>query len=97
MSRPAKLDTATIDAWLSKNPPWQRVSDTAIAADFKFANFAAALAFAVEIGCAAEKADHHPDLEVRWGHVRVLWSTHDAGGITSLDLALAETTSRLRP
>jgi 4a-hydroxytetrahydrobiopterin dehydratase len=43
----------------------------------------------VRIGFFAEKADHHPDLDVRWRTVRVALSSHDAGGITEKDLLLA--------
>ncbi|RYE92070.1 MAG: 4a-hydroxytetrahydrobiopterin dehydratase, partial [Myxococcales bacterium] len=43
----------------------------------------------------AEKYDHHPDLEVRHGKVDVRWTTHDARGLTALDLAQAERTDEL--
>ena len=42
-----------------------------------------------------EKRDHHPDVLVGWGKARVLWTTHDAGGLTRLDLDLAEATDKL--
>jgi len=50
----------------------------------------AALAVAVRIGCSAERHDHHPDLEISWGRLRVRWTTHDAGGLTAADLRGAE-------
>lgn len=57
--------------------------------------FAAGLALVDAIGAAAERADHHPDLDLRWGHVDVrLWS-HDAGGVTQRDVDLARTVSDL--
>ncbi|GIG40408.1 4a-hydroxytetrahydrobiopterin dehydratase [Cellulomonas phragmiteti] len=57
--------------------------------------FATGLALVDAIGAAAEQADHHPDLDLRWGHVDVrLWS-HDADGVTSRDVELARTVSRL--
>lgn len=57
--------------------------------------FAAGLALVDAIGAAAEQADHHPDLDLRWGHVDVrLWS-HDAGGVTQRDVDLARTVSGL--
>lgn len=57
--------------------------------------FAAGLALVDAIGAAAEQADHHPDLDLRWGHVDVrLWS-HDADGVTQRDVDLARTVSRL--
>lgn len=47
------------------------------------------------IGFLAEAADHHPDLQVSWGKVRIALSTHSAGGITDKDFALAQEMERL--
>lgn len=95
MARPTKLDDARVDAWLKAHAGWERVGGPAtpgmIARTYKLADFNAALGFVVRIGMVAEKRDHHPDIELGWGRVRVLLSTHDAGGISELDLALAET------
>lgn len=90
MARPAKLETAVVDAWLAKHAGWQHDGSGAIAKGFTFPDFAAALAFTVRVGCWAEKHDHHPDVTLGWGKARVLWSTHDAGGVTQLDLDAAE-------
>jgi 4a-hydroxytetrahydrobiopterin dehydratase len=43
----------------------------------------------VRIGFLAEAADHHPDLDIRWRTVAVALTTHDAGGLTERDLAMA--------
>ena len=94
MARPSKLDPATVDAWLGQHPGWAREGE-ALVRTFALADFGAALAFAVRIGMVAEKRDHHPDLLIGWGKARVLWTTHDAGGITQLDLELAESTDKL--
>jgi 4a-hydroxytetrahydrobiopterin dehydratase len=94
MARPSKLPSAAIDAWLASHPGWARDNDV-LARSFKLPDFASALAFAVKVGCAAEKRDHHPDLELGWGRAKVAWTTHDAGGITQLDLDLAEATEKL--
>lgn len=94
MARPTKLPEEAIAAWLADHPGWERAQG-AIARAFRFPDFAAALAFAVRVGMIAERRDHHPDLEIGWGRARVTWSTHDAGGVTSLDLELAEATDRL--
>jgi 4a-hydroxytetrahydrobiopterin dehydratase len=90
MSRPTKLETAAVEAWLTAHPGWERVGGVALAKRFSFADFGAALAYAVHVGCWAEKHDHHPDIEIGWGRARVVWSTHDAGGVTRLDLEGAE-------
>jgi 4a-hydroxytetrahydrobiopterin dehydratase len=63
----------------------------AIRADFVAASFAAAAELVVAITVAAERAGHHPDLDVRDpGRVRVLLTTHATGGLTSLDVELAK-------
>jgi 4a-hydroxytetrahydrobiopterin dehydratase len=95
MGRPAKLETEVVDTWVKKSGGWERVGEGALARTFKFPDFASALAFVVKVGCAAEKRDHHPDVELGWGKARVVWSTHDAGGITQLDIDLAEATTKL--
>jgi 4a-hydroxytetrahydrobiopterin dehydratase len=94
MARPQKLDSAVVDAWCATHPGWERVSDTGLARRYTFPDFAAALGFAVRVGCYAERQDHHPDLELGWGRAKVLWSTHDAGGVTQLDLDAAEATDQ---
>jgi 4a-hydroxytetrahydrobiopterin dehydratase len=90
MARPAKLDDGAVTAWIGKHAGWERVGEDAIAKRFSFPDFGAALGFVVRVGCLAEKKDHHPDVELGWGRARVLWSTHDAGGVTQLDLDAAE-------
>jgi 4a-hydroxytetrahydrobiopterin dehydratase len=87
-----KLDDSAVDAWVSTHQGWARVHQNALAKDFRFPDFGAALGFVVRLGCAAEKKDHHPDVELGWGRAKITWSTHDAGGITELDLAMAEAT-----
>jgi 4a-hydroxytetrahydrobiopterin dehydratase len=94
MSRPTKLDHG-LDAWIATHEGWQREGTGAISKEFKFDDFSAALAFVVRVGCLAEKRDHHPDVELGWGRAKVRWTTHDAGGLTRLDLELADATSKL--
>ena len=94
MGRPSKLEVLEVDAWLAGHPGWAREAE-AIVRSYKLADFGAALAFTVRLGFIAEKRDHHPDVLVGWGKARVLWTTHDAGGITRLDLELAEETDQL--
>lgn len=94
MPRPGKLDPSEVDAWLAAHAGWARQGDALVRA-FRFADFAGALAFTVQLGLLAEKRDHHPDVTVGWGRAVVLWTTHDAGGITRLDLELAEATDAI--
>jgi 4a-hydroxytetrahydrobiopterin dehydratase len=96
MSRPSRLDAGAVEAFLSSHEGWARSgSPESITRAYSFADFSAALGFVVRVGLAAERRDHHPDIELGWGKARVRWSTHDAGGITALDLELAETTDLL--
>jgi 4a-hydroxytetrahydrobiopterin dehydratase len=95
MARPGKLEASVVDAWVAKRTGWSRESADAIVRTFAFPDFAAALAFVVRVGCWAEKHDHHPDVTLAWGKARILWSTHDAGGVTQLDLDAAEECDRV--
>jgi 4a-hydroxytetrahydrobiopterin dehydratase len=68
---------------------WERDGD-AITREWELADFAAALAFVNQVGEAAERADHHPDILLHgWNKVRLTVSTHSEGGITQADLDLA--------
>jgi 4a-hydroxytetrahydrobiopterin dehydratase len=95
MARPEKLDAIAVDAWLAAHAGWERASGGAIAKNYKFPDFSAALGFVVRVGCMAEKRDHHPDVELGWGRARITWSTHDAGGLTQLDLDAAGASDEL--
>lgn len=57
---------------------------------FSFADFQTALAFVNKVGELAERANHHPDIELSWGKVVIHLSTHSAGGITDKDQQLAK-------
>jgi len=56
----------------------------------KFDNFASALSYVNKVGALAEAADHHPDITFGWGYVEIALTTHDRGGITDVDIALAK-------
>jgi 4a-hydroxytetrahydrobiopterin dehydratase len=89
-----KLADDAISTFLSSNPGWERRGG-ALGRVYEFPEYSAALAFVVRVGIAAEKRDHHPDMRIGWGRVEVTWSTHDVGGITRVDLEMAERTDRL--
>jgi len=82
------LADAEIAAALAALPDWERAGD-AIVKTFECESFPAAIGFVVRIGFLAEKADHHPDLDIRWRKVTVALSTHSAGGLTTRDFDLA--------
>jgi 4a-hydroxytetrahydrobiopterin dehydratase len=69
-----------------------RTEGDALVRDFTFEDFAAALAFVNRVGEAAETANHHPDILLHgYNQVRITLTTHDAGGITDADHAMAAT------
>ncbi len=86
--RPASLSAAEIDSWRQIHSDWN-YADGIIARTFAFANYGEALGFLVTLGALAERRDHHPDLLLTWGKVKVSLTTHDAKGVTQLDLDYA--------
>lgn len=91
--RPQRLSEADLAESLANLVGWEHVGDE-ICKSFTFASFADAIAFVVRVGFLAEAADHHPDLDIRWRTVRAALSTHDAGGLTQLDVDLAAAIDR---
>jgi 4a-hydroxytetrahydrobiopterin dehydratase len=86
------LDEQTIGERLGALPGWSHDSEAkCIRKGFRFADFSEAFAFMTRVALAAEKADHHPDWSNSWNRVEIALSTHDSGGVTERDLALAET------
>lgn len=71
------------------------VASKAIRRDFKFANFVEAFGFMGRVALLAEKAGHHPDWSNVYNRVSISLSTHDAGGLTEKDIALARAIDRL--
>jgi 4a-hydroxytetrahydrobiopterin dehydratase len=57
---------------------------------WSFADFAGSIAFVNRVAEIAEAANHHPDIDIRYSKVTLALSTHDAGGLTAQDFALAE-------
>jgi 4a-hydroxytetrahydrobiopterin dehydratase len=91
-----KLDDAARKALAEKLPGW-RLADgrDALQKTFKFKDFSAAFGFMTRAALVAEKLDHHPEWLNVWNRVEVTLSTHDAGGLTALDVKLAEAMDRL--
>jgi 4a-hydroxytetrahydrobiopterin dehydratase len=88
VSGPAKLSEAALAQELAATAAWRRDGD-AIVRTWRFADFKAAMIFVNGVAALAEKADHHPDIAVHYNEVTLrLWS-HDAGGLTRRDFALA--------
>ena len=94
--RREKLSEAEISELLDTLEGWKFREDK-IKKKFEFANFAEALAFVNKVGEIAERLDHHPDVKFGWGYAKIASTTHDRGGVTSFDIALAEKIDALAP
>ncbi|MFN8167446.1 MAG: 4a-hydroxytetrahydrobiopterin dehydratase [Candidatus Nanopelagicales bacterium] len=86
MSR--RLDAEEISRQLADLPGWHGDGE-AIRRTYAFPEFLAGILAVDEIALLAEAMDHHPDLDIRWRTLHVLLTTHDAGGVTQLDIELA--------
>jgi 4a-hydroxytetrahydrobiopterin dehydratase len=87
--RPKKLSDDEIAAGLPGLDGWA-VENGKLHREYRFANFVEAFAFITSVALVAESMDHHPEWFNVYRSVRVDLSTHDAGGITRLDLDLAK-------
>jgi 4a-hydroxytetrahydrobiopterin dehydratase len=91
-----KLDNAARKAALAKLNGWSDVSGRdAITKKFTFKNFNEAFGFMTRVALVAEKMDHHPEWSNVYKTVEVTLSTHDAGGLTELDIKLAEAMDKI--
>lgn len=87
----AKLSEQERGEALAGLPDWQwDESRDAIRKRFTFRDFSEAFGFMTRVALAAEKADHHPEWSNVWNRVDIALTTHDAGGLTARDIALAE-------
>lgn len=85
---------ADAGALLTELPGWGIHGD-GISKDFRFGDFYRTIAFVNALAWMANREDHHPDLEVGYGHCRVHWSTHDVGGLSLNDFICAAKTEAL--
>lgn len=86
----AKLSDTEVQSALASLPGWTPVDGRpAISKSFKFADFSAAFGFMTRVALAAEKLDHHPEWTNVYNRVDITLTTHDAGGLTTLDIDLA--------
>jgi len=90
----AKLKASQVKTALTKVPLWQKKAAT-ISRVFVFKDFPAAITFVKKIALLAEKAWHHPDIDIRWNKVTLVLTTHDQGGLTAKDFKLAAQFDRL--
>jgi 4a-hydroxytetrahydrobiopterin dehydratase len=86
-----KLAEAEVQVFLKQWPGWA-LEAGALKKTYAFGDFRAAMAFVNRVADAAEAADHHPDIDIRYNKVTLRLVTHDAGGLTARDTALAAQT-----
>jgi 4a-hydroxytetrahydrobiopterin dehydratase len=80
---------------LADLPGWE-VKEDALTRTYTHPSFAEAIVFVNAVAHLAELANHHPDVDIRYSTIRVATTTHDQGGITEKDVALARSIDELR-
>jgi len=78
-----------VRSFLSEHPTWRVGADGLLRRDLVFADFSQAFGFMARVALEAERIGHHPDWSNVYDRVSIGLTTHDAGGLTELDLALA--------
>lgn len=89
-----KLSAEQIKAALTKVPDWQ-LDGPAIRRTFSCKDFNGSIKFVNALAKAADKTDHHPDIEIQWDKVSLRLTTHSSGGLTEKDFALAAVCDQL--
>jgi 4a-hydroxytetrahydrobiopterin dehydratase len=84
----AVLTDAEIQRELASLSGWQR-NGTSIQRVFRFPDFKAAMQFVNKVADAAEQANHHPDIDIRYNTVTMALVSHDSGGVTQRDVRMA--------
>jgi 4a-hydroxytetrahydrobiopterin dehydratase len=82
------LNAAEIEEVLKIHPEW-KLQGGKLVREWSFKDFVEAMQFVNQVAAIAEAAGHHPDIDVRYNHVLLGLVSHDAGGITRLDAAMA--------
>ena len=88
------MSDSEIQNALAGLPAWNR-SGNAIQRIFEFSDFAHAMEFVNQVAAQAEEANHHPDIIINYSRVTLTLTSHDAGGLTKRDLAMARKISSL--
>jgi 4a-hydroxytetrahydrobiopterin dehydratase len=89
------LTPEMVQASLRSLPQW-KLEGKEIVRHYEFPDFAAAMVFVNQVAEAAEKAGHHPDIDVRYNKVKLALVSHDQGGLTQRDIKMAEALNSIR-
>lgn len=90
----AKFDEAAVAEALIGLPGW-KLEGGHLVREFVFDSYKDGVVFAAALGWVADQLNHHPDMTIGYGKVRVATMTHDASGITSYDVELARRADRV--
>lgn len=90
----APISEHQLQEFTASYPEWELAGDR-IVRSFHFADFVEAMGFVTRVGLLAEKAFHHPDIDIRWNTVTLTLSTHSEGGLTGKDVELAAAISAI--
>ncbi len=88
------LTAREIDSHLELRPNW-KIEGGELIRTFTFETFPDAISFVDKVAALAEEAAHHPDIDIRYNKVKLALVSHDAGGITSKDFAIAAGADKL--
>ena len=88
------MDDVAVQRWLQTHPEWTQ-SGPEITRTVDCESFPRAIDLVQRVADEAERRDHHPDIDIRWRTLRFTLSTHSAGGLTQMDLDLADVIDRL--
>jgi len=80
---------------LTRPRGWKTVDPPALQKEFAFKDFRSAFGFVMRVAALAESSQHHPNIGIFYNKVILELSTHDAGGITAKDIAMAEETDKI--
>lgn len=84
-----RVNSESIRGWIQGHKGWSRKANRLVK-DYRFPSFRDAIVFVNRVATLADDVHHHPDIDIRYSSVRVSLTTHDIGGISDKDLALAE-------
>lgn len=88
MAAMTTLNAQEVQEALARLEGWKR-ADQSIQKDVALKDFDAAMRFVGKVADIAGREDHHPDIDIRWNKVRLVLSTHSAGGLTAKDFQVA--------
>jgi 4a-hydroxytetrahydrobiopterin dehydratase len=91
---PSPMSPTDLQNALANLNGWEADKNVSITKTFKFDDHIEAMGFVNRVAMSAEKMDHHPDLRIVYNTVTLTLSSHDAGGVTTRDIELAEAAER---